>query len=78
MGLIVILQLNVIVGDVNDNDPMFIESEIFITVSEGEETGEVLVQGQLANDDDTDLNGQITYSLLSDEGTIHLWGCSHK
>lgn len=60
---------------------MFIESEIFITVGEGEEIGEVLVQGQLANDDDTGLNGQIAYSLLSDEGTLYspaLCECSHK
>lgn len=63
------MQLNVIVGDVNDNDPVFIESQIFITVGEGEEIGEVLVQGQLANDDDVGINGQISYSLLSDEGT---------
>ena len=57
-----------IIEDVNDNDPVFIESVISITVGEGEEVGEVLVQGELANDDDSGINGQITYSLLDNEG----------
>ena len=59
-----------IVEDVNDNDPVFIEPEISITVSEGEDLSEVLVQGRLASDADSGINGQITYSLLSDEGAI--------
>ena len=63
------MQLNVIVDDVNDNEPVFIEQDIFITVGEGEDLGEVLVQGRLASDVDSGTNGQITYSLLSDEGT---------
>ena len=58
-----------IIDDINDNDPVFIEPEISITVGEGEEVGEVLVQGELANDIDDGSNGQISYSLLSDEGT---------
>lgn len=57
-----------IILDENDNDPVFIEPEISITVGEGEEVGEVLVQGQLASDNDAGANGQISYSLLSDEG----------
>lgn len=63
-----VMQLNVIVDDVNDNEPVFIEQDIFITVGEGEDLGEVLVQGRLASDVDSGTNGQITYSLLSDEG----------
>ena len=54
----------------NDNDPVFIEPEISITVGEGEDLSEVLVQGRLANDADSGINGQITYSLLSDEGAL--------
>ena len=65
---LMVMQLNVIVDDVNDNDPVFIEQDIFITVGEGEDLGEVLVQGRLASDIDSGTNGQITYSLLSDEG----------
>ena len=56
-----------IVGDINDNDPVFIESVISITVGEGEDLSEVLVQ-VLADDDDSGVNGQITYSLMNDEG----------
>ena len=59
-----------IIGDVNDNDPIFIEPEISITVGEGEEVGEVLVQGELAGDIDFGSNGQISYSLLSNEGIV--------
>lgn len=66
------MQLNVIVDDVNDNAPVFIEPEISVTVGEGEELGEVLVQGRLASDADSGTNGLITYSLLSDEGTCLL------
>lgn len=61
------MQLNVIIDDVNDNEPVFIEPEISITVGEGEDLGEVLVQGRLASDVDSGTNGQITYSLLDDE-----------
>lgn len=56
-----------IVGDINDNDPVFIESVISITVGEGEDLSEVLVQ-VLADDDDSGVNGQITYSLMNDGG----------
>lgn len=64
-----VVQLNVIIDDVNDNAPVFIEQDIFITVGEGEDLSEVLVQGQLASDVDSGTNGQITYSLLRDEGS---------
>ena len=75
---LVVVQLNVIIDDVNDNAPVFIEQDIFITVGEGEDLSEVLVQGQLASDIDSGTNGQITYSLLRDEGSTythyhHFW-----
>ena len=63
-----VVQLNVIIDDVNDNAPVFIEQDFLVTVGEGEDLGEVLVQGRLASDVDSGTNGQITYSLLSDEG----------
>ena len=65
---LMVVQLNVIIDDVNDNAPVFIEQDFLITVGEGEDLGEVLVQGRLASDVDSGTNGQITYSLLSDEG----------
>lgn len=71
------MQLNVIVDDVNDNEPVFIEPEISITVGEGEDLGEVLVQGRLASDVDSGTNGQITYSLLNDERMINFDDLDH-
>ena len=64
-------QLRVSVTDVNDNSPVFSEedTEISITVTEGEGLGQTLLT-VTATDADTGLNSQIEYLLVEGgEGT---------
>jgi len=67
-------QLTVTVLDVNDNAPVLSEDEISISVTEGEELGQTLLT-LTATDADQGVNGEISYSLLGDDGMIC---CTHN
>ncbi|KAM4586907.1 protocadherin alpha-10-like [Fundulus diaphanus] len=53
------------VSDVNDNKPHFSESTINIFIKENSPTGAV-IKTVSADDEDTDQNGKVSYSLLQD------------
>ncbi|XP_034032883.1 neural-cadherin-like [Thalassophryne amazonica] len=59
------------VTDVNDNVPFFTSSIYEASVTEGAQIGTLVLQVS-AHDKDLDLNGEITYSLLSDSSGDHL------
>ena len=58
-----------IVGDVNDNEPVFDESLILITINEREELNQVLIDIS-ASDADQGANGIILYSVLGGQGIM--------
>ncbi|KAM6946138.1 neural-cadherin-like [Aplochiton taeniatus] len=58
------------VTDVNDNVPFFTSSSYEASVTEGAQLGTLVLQVS-AHDKDLGLNGQITYSLLSDSSGDH-------
>ncbi|XP_055365580.1 neural-cadherin-like isoform X2 [Betta splendens] len=58
------------VTDVNDNVPFFTSSIYEASVTEGAQTGTLVLQVS-AHDKDLGLNGEITYSLLSDSSGDH-------
>lgn len=60
-------QITVIVTDINDNQPEFVQSSFSITVSEGEDLSQDLIVVS-ASDSDAGLNGEIEYSLEGDQG----------
>nr|XP_040024425.1 neural-cadherin-like isoform X3 [Gasterosteus aculeatus aculeatus] len=66
------------VTDVNDNVPFFTSSIYEASVTEGAQIGTLVLQVS-ANDKDLGLNGEITYSLLSDSsGDHHLFRVDPK
>ncbi|XP_071199905.1 neural-cadherin-like [Salvelinus alpinus] len=62
--------IHVNVTDVNDNVPFFTSSIYEASVTEGAKVGTMVLQVS-AHDKDLGLNGQITYSLLSDSSGDH-------
>lgn len=62
----VLLQLSLIVLDANDNSPMFAEEAISITVSEGSDLEQTLLQ-VTASDADAGINAELSYSLDGDD-----------
>ena len=59
----------VIIGDVNDNDPVFSQAEYTATVEETAEVGQEVIRVN-ATDKDADANGRVTYSLQ--DGSQHM------
>lgn len=67
------MQLMVIVEDVNDHSPVFVEDQVSIRISEGEDLNQILLT-LTATDEDIDRNSEIRYSLVGGEGIILLCG----
>ena len=63
-------QITVIVTDINDNRPEFVQSNFSITVSEGEDLSQDLIVVS-ATDNDADVNGEIQYILEGDQGLLY-------
>ena len=59
----------VIIGDVNDNDPVFSQPQYSATVEETAEVGQEVIRVN-ATDKDADVNGRVTYSLQ--DGSQHM------
>ncbi|GFR86901.1 protein dachsous [Elysia marginata] len=59
----------VVIGDVNDNDPIFSQSQYTATVEETAEVGQEIIRVN-ATDKDADVNGRVTYSLQ--DGSQHI------
>ncbi len=58
------VNVTIILEDVNDETPRFIEAEFFVNVSESVIVGTVIFQ-LLAEDDDSGLNEEIVYDILT-------------
>ena len=56
------LNVDVVITDVNDNDPIFTSNDYSVTLHENEEVGSTVLQ-VTATDEDEGTNGQIVYSF---------------
>ena len=64
-------QLRITVLDVNDHAPVFVEDVFSISVSEGEDVDQTILE-VLAYDEDSGINGEIEYSLEDDFGIFEI------
>ncbi|XP_059918608.1 protocadherin alpha-8-like isoform X10 [Gadus macrocephalus] len=60
----------VVISDVNDNPPLFLESIVHIFVKENSNFGTVIYTMK-ADDDDINENAKVTFSLLDKDNKIH-------
>ncbi|KAK3099557.1 hypothetical protein FSP39_006219 [Pinctada imbricata] len=65
------LRVHINIQDVNDNPPVFAQSQFVASINESTPVGTTVIHVE-ANDNDIGNNGKVTYSIMGDEGQFRI------